>query len=193
MLYAFPLESPGLRSSQRTAYPKVDVRAPSHCGVSCQCNAKGLYVPRGWAPKDRQTYRDSCRPVCKLLAIKKRENPMKKAPDTLMRIFLLGNSLDCFISTFLSYSIMHIKLETYIFQSVLHNMSLIVWSKVAFSFVEWRRQMSLSPRMLVLSATCRAKMCSLLPGAHREVLYFQNLYLASIDIMWISLHTCETR
>lgn len=161
---------------------------------------RGCVFPRtGHRETDRPTDRLSCRPVYKLLTIKKKKNNTKKWPQknpntlTVMHIFLLGKNLDCFINTFPSYSILHIKLETYIFQSVLHNMSLIVWSKVAFSFVVWRRQMSLSPRMLVLSARCRAETWSLLPGAHSEVLHFQKLYLAGIDIMWISLHMCETR
>lgn len=154
----------------------------------------GSVFPRtGHRKTDRPTNRHPCRPVYELLVIKKNPTQNMKKTFTLMHMLLLRKSLDCFISTFPSHSILRINLETYIFQSVLRNMSLIVWSKVAFSFVEWRRQMSLSPRMLVLSARCRAKMWSLLPGAHSEVLCFQKLYLAGIDLMRISLHMCETK
>lgn len=52
--------------------------------------------------------------------------------------------------------------------------------------------MPLSHRTPEFNARCRAKMWALLPGAHGEVLYFQKMCLSGIDIMWISLHTCDT-
>lgn len=144
-----------------------------------------MRVPQVWAKTDLHTL--SCRPFYMLFVIKRQ----KRNTLTSVHIFLPGKSLDCFITAIPYCSILHRKSETYIFQSVLHPMSLIVWSKIAFCFVEWRRQMSLSHRTLKLSARCRTKMWSQLPGAQGEVLYFQNFCLSGIDIVWISLHMCE--
>lgn len=153
------------------AKPREDMCAPFECGVQYQRGAKAGCVPQDWA--DRQTYWQAVLQAC-LLAIKKN---MPKIPSTLTlrHIFFLGKSLDTFRSIFPSYSILCIKLKMYVFQSVPHNMLLIVWSEVAFSFVEWRRQMSLSPRMLVLSARCSAEMWSVLPGAQRSVIFSKTV------------------
>lgn len=151
------------------------------CPVSVWCQG-------GDRQTDRQTHRQALLQTC-LLAIK---NTIPKIPSTLtlMPIFLLGKSLDPFRSTSPSYSILCIKLKMYVFQSVLHNMPLIVWSKVAFSFVEWRRQMSLRPRMLVLSARCGAEMWSVLPGAQWSVIFSKTVscwcrhYVNIIAYVW---------
>lgn len=153
------------------------------CGAHCQCDAKGGMLPRtGHRQTDRPTGRFSCRPVYWPL-----KKPYQKSP---MHLFLLGKNLDHFRSTFPSYSILRIKLKMYGFQSVLHNMPLIVWSKVAFSFVEWRRQMSLRPRMLVLSARYSAEMWSVLPGAQWSVIFSKTVscwcrhYVNIIAYVW---------
>lgn len=163
------------------------VCAPFGCGVHCQCDAKGRVCSPGLST-DRQTYWQALLLAC-LLAIKK---AITKIPNTLilLHLFLLGKSLDPFRGTLPSYSILRIKLKMYVFQSVLHNMPLIVWSKVAFSFVEWRRQMSLRPRMLVLSARCSAEMWSVLPGAQWSVIFSKTVscwcrhYVNIIAYVW---------
>ena len=64
VLYIFPLEPAGLVSSQGTAHPKEDVRAPSDCSVQCQCSAKAGGVPQVWAQRDRQTYQQALLQAC---------------------------------------------------------------------------------------------------------------------------------